>query len=70
MAYRKFFLGRETDKRLGGIGRCHDLIEIGKPSVFGTLATQNGAILVRGEALNISQNGATLANVFICFFFS
>jgi hypothetical protein len=38
-------------------------------NVFDTLATQNGAVLVRGETLNISQNDAVLANVFICLFF-
>jgi hypothetical protein len=34
-------------------------------NVFDTLATQNNVVLVKGETLNINQNGAVLANVFI-----
>ena len=38
-----------------GIGQCRDLIEFGKLSVFGKLATQNGAVLIRGETLILAK---------------
>jgi hypothetical protein len=37
-------------------------------NIFDTLATQNSTVLVKGETLNISQNVAVFANVFIYFF--